>query len=89
VPELIGAQPLAAPVVRVVEREVEEGKGSTGVPVPGSPGLRRWRSGGASMVKAAIGRAPVRVTWGSKMGQGGAWEEWWEEGMTGRPFIGL
>jgi hypothetical protein len=46
VPELIGAQPPAAPVVKVVEREVEEGKGSTGVPVPGSPGLRRWRSGG-------------------------------------------
>jgi hypothetical protein len=39
-------------------------------------------------VKAVEGRAPVRVALGSEMGQGGAGEEQWEEGMLGHPFIG-
>jgi hypothetical protein len=67
VPELIGARPPAALVAGVAGRGAEEGKGSTGVPVLGSPGLRRRWSGGAS-----VNRAPVRVTRGSEMGQGGA-----------------
>jgi hypothetical protein len=59
-----------------------------GVPVSGSPGLERRRSSGALAVKAAAGRAPVRVAQGSEMGQGGAREERWVEGIPGRPFIG-
>jgi hypothetical protein len=70
--ELIGAQPSAAQVAGVVGRGAEEGKESTGVIVSGSPGFGRRRSGGASAVKATVGRALVWVTWGSKMGQGGA-----------------
>jgi hypothetical protein len=85
VPELIGAQPSAAPVARVAEREAEEEKGSTGVPVLGSPGLRRQRSGGMSAVKAVAGRAPVRVTQGLEMGQGGAVGG----GDARAPFLGL
>jgi hypothetical protein len=87
VPELIRARPPAALVAGVVGRGAEEGEGSTGVPVPGSPGLRRWRSGGASVVKAVAGRASVQVARGFKMGQGGAGGAG-EEGMPGRPFIG-
>jgi hypothetical protein len=85
--ELIRAQPPAAPVAGVAERGVEVGKGSTGVLVPGSPGLRRRQSDGASVVKVAAGRALVWVARGLKMGQGGAGEERWEEGMLKRPFI--
>jgi hypothetical protein len=33
------------------------GKGGHGVPVPGSLGLRRWRSGGTSAVKAVAGES--------------------------------
>jgi hypothetical protein len=84
VPGLIRDWPPAAVVAWVVGREVEEAKGSTGVPVPGSPGLRRWRSGGASAMNVATWRAPVQVTQGLKMGK----EERWEEGMLRRPFIG-
>jgi hypothetical protein len=47
-------------VVEVAGRGAEEEEGSTGVPVSGSPGLRRRWSGGASTVKAVAGRAPVR-----------------------------
>jgi hypothetical protein len=72
VPELIGAQPSAVPVARVARRGAEEGKGSTGVPVLGSPGLGRRRRGGMSVVKAVAGRTPVRVSQGLEMGQGGA-----------------
>jgi hypothetical protein len=72
VPELIGARPPAAPVAGVAARGAEEGKGSTRVPVPGSLRLGRQRSDGGLTMKAAAGRAPVRVTRGSKMGQGGA-----------------
>jgi hypothetical protein len=87
-PELIGARPPAALVAGVAGRGADEGKGSMGVPVLGSPGIRRRRSGGVSVVKAVVGRVPVQVAQGSEMGQGGAGEEWWEEGMPGRPFIG-
>jgi hypothetical protein len=87
-PELIEARSLAAPVVGVAGRGAEEGKGSTGVLVPSSPGLGRQWSGGASVVKAAEGRAPVRVTSGSEMRQGGVGEEQWKEGMPGHPFMG-
>jgi hypothetical protein len=59
------------------------GKGSTRVSVLGSPGLGRRRSGGASAVKAAAGRALVWVARGSKIGQGGPGEE----GILGHPFI--
>jgi hypothetical protein len=72
VPELIGARPPAASVAGVARRGAEEGKGSTGVPVPGSPGLRRRWCNGASVVKVAVGRALVRVARGSEMGHGGA-----------------
>jgi hypothetical protein len=41
------------------------------------------------VVKAEAGRAPVRVARGLEMGQGGAGEERWEEGMPRHPFIGL
>jgi hypothetical protein len=67
-PELIGARSLAALVAGVARRGAEEGKGSTGVPVPGSLGLRRRRSDGVSVVKAVVGRVPVRVAQGSEMG---------------------
>jgi hypothetical protein len=70
VPKFIGAHPPAAPVVGVVGRGVEEGKGSTGIPVPGSLGLKRQWSRDTSAVKAAAGRALVRVTRGSETGQG-------------------
>jgi hypothetical protein len=65
VPELIGARPLATPVAGVAGQGAEQGKGSTGVPVPGSPGLGRWQSSGALVVKVAAGRALVRVARGS------------------------
>jgi hypothetical protein len=53
--------------------------------VPELVGARKGEhEGGASAVKAAAGRALVRVTRGSEMGQGGAGEE----GMLGHPFIG-
>jgi hypothetical protein len=61
VPELMGARPPVALVARVAGRGAEEGKGSVGVPVPGSPRLERRRSSGALTMKAAVGRAPVRV----------------------------
>jgi hypothetical protein len=38
---------------------VEEG--STGVPIPGSPGLRMRRSGGATTVKAAVEERSARA----------------------------
>jgi hypothetical protein len=59
-PELIGAWPLAPRAVEVAGRGLEEEEGSTGVPVLGSPGLGRRRSGGAMMVKAAAVGVPVR-----------------------------
>jgi hypothetical protein len=80
VPELIGAQPPAAPVVRVAGREVEEGKGSTGVPVPGSPGLRRWRSGGEGGDRESSGAGHSGLKNGARRSLGG--------GMLGHPFIG-
>jgi hypothetical protein len=83
VPELIGAQPLAAPVAGVVGRGAEEGKGSTGVLGPGSPGLRRRRSGGALAMKVAVGRALVRVAQGSKMGQARVGRSGWRRGCRG------
>jgi hypothetical protein len=85
VPELIGARPPTAPVAKVAERGVEEGKGSTGVPVLGSPGLRRWRrvSGeGGRGESSGAGHLGLR-NWAR-----GAGEERWEEGMLGRSFIG-
>jgi hypothetical protein len=69
---IFGSQPLAALVVGVVGQEEEEAMGCTGVPIQGSPGLGRWRSGGVSVVKVAAGGALVRVALGSEMGQGGA-----------------
>jgi hypothetical protein len=59
VPEVIGARPPVAPMAGVAGRGSEEGKWSTGVPVPSSLGLERWRSGIASVVKAVAGRTPV------------------------------
>jgi hypothetical protein len=53
-PELVGAQPLAPPVVVVAGRGAEEEEGSTGVHVPGSPGLgRQWSSDAMTMKVAA------------------------------------
>jgi hypothetical protein len=49
--ELIRARPPAPPDAGQGAEEEEE---STGVPVPGSPGLGRWQSGGATMVKVAV-----------------------------------
>jgi hypothetical protein len=59
----------------------------------GARGSRFWahrgsEGDGASAVKAAVGRALAWVAQGSEMGQEGAGEEWWEEGMSRRPFIG-
>jgi hypothetical protein len=51
-PEFVRARPPAPPVVEVAGRGAEEEEGSTRVPVSGSPGLRRRRSGGAMTVKA-------------------------------------
>jgi hypothetical protein len=90
VPELIEARPPSALVAGVAGRGAEEGNGSTGVPITGSPGLGRQRSGVTSAMKVAGGggrRALVRVARGSEMGQGGTREERWEEGMPGCPFI--
>jgi hypothetical protein len=87
-PERTRARPPATLVAGVARRGAEEGKGSTGVLILSSPGLERQWSGGASVVKAAKGRAPVRVTSGSEMGQGGVGEEQWKEGMPGHPFMG-
>jgi hypothetical protein len=80
VPELIGARPPAAPLTGVAGRGAEEGKGSTRVE-------RRW-SNDASVMKAVAGRASVRVTRGSEMGQGGVGEKRWEEGMPGALLYG-
>jgi hypothetical protein len=55
VPELIGARPPSALVAGVAGRGAEEGNGSTGVPITGSPGLGRQRSGVTSAMKVAGG----------------------------------
>jgi hypothetical protein len=59
-PELVRAWPLAPPAVEVTRRGVGEEEGSTGVPVPGSPGLVRRRRGSTMMVKVAVVGVPVR-----------------------------
>jgi hypothetical protein len=59
-PELIGAWPPAPTAVEVAGRGVEVEEGSMGVPVLGSPGLRRWWSGGTTTVKAAAVIVPMR-----------------------------
>jgi hypothetical protein len=60
----------------VAGRGAEEEEGSTGVPVQGPPGLRRWRSSGATMVKAALEERLVRAHSGhrerGRRGGGGA-----------------
>jgi hypothetical protein len=57
-------------VVEVVVRGAEEEEGSTGVPVPGSPGLRRRWCGGATTVKAALGAGLLRARREGKEGRG-------------------
>jgi hypothetical protein len=52
--DLTGAWPSAAPVPESSDQVVGEEEGSTGVPISGSPGLERRRSGGAMTVKAAV-----------------------------------
>jgi hypothetical protein len=59
-PKLIGGWPPAPPAVEVTGRGAKEEEGSTGVPIPGSPGLGRQRSGGTTMMKAAAVGVPVR-----------------------------
>jgi hypothetical protein len=53
-----------------------EEEGSTGVPILGSPGLGRWRSGGAMTVKAVEEEHSVRARSGhglrGRRGEGGA-----------------
>jgi hypothetical protein len=50
------ARPPATPVLKVAGEGAGEEEGSTGVPIPGSPGVGRRRSGGATAVKAAAGK---------------------------------
>jgi hypothetical protein len=76
VPELIEARPPAALVAGVAGRGAGELRGARGYRFRAHRG-----SEGGGAVKAAVGRALVRVTWGMEMGQGGAGEERWEEGM--------
>jgi hypothetical protein len=93
VPELIGAQHLVA---GVVGRGAEEGKGSMGVPVPGSPGLRRrWSvngegGGGESSCAGRSGlRNGARRSGGGAVGGGDAGVPFYRSGGgAGRPGIG-
>jgi hypothetical protein len=66
--EFAGAWPPATLGLKVTGEGVGEEEGSTGVPIPGSPGLgRRW-SGGAMAVKASAGKpsAPAHSGWGER-----------------------
>jgi hypothetical protein len=54
--ELVRAQPPATLGLKVAKKGRGEEEGSTGVPIPGSPGLGRRRSGGATVVKVAAGK---------------------------------
>jgi hypothetical protein len=58
------------------DQGVGEEEGSTGVPIPGSPGLGRRRSGGVTMVKAAVEERSTRAHSGrgerERRGVGGA-----------------
>jgi hypothetical protein len=87
-PELIGARPPAPPVVEVAGRGVEEEEGSTGLPVPVSPGLGRRRSNTAMTVKVAVEERSVLACSGrrerGRSGGGGVMRR----GGVGRPFIG-
>jgi hypothetical protein len=58
-------------MVEVAGRGAEEEEGSTGVPVPGSPGLGRRQSGGAMTVKAAVEERSARARSGAKRGKEG------------------
>jgi hypothetical protein len=54
--ELAGAWPPATPGLKVTGEGAGKEERSTGVPILGSPGLGRRRSGGATAVKAAAGK---------------------------------
>jgi hypothetical protein len=54
--ELTRPRPLATSGLKVTGEGAEEEEGSTGVLIPGSPGLGRRRSGGATAVKATTGK---------------------------------
>jgi hypothetical protein len=72
-------------VVDVAGRGAEEEEGSTGVPVSGSPGLRRRRSGGTTMMKAVVEEHSARAcSRRGERGRGGGGAV--SRGGAGAPF---
>jgi hypothetical protein len=59
-------------VLESSDQGAREEEGSTGLPIPGSPGLRMRRSSGVTMVKARSARARLRCGERGRRGRGGA-----------------
>jgi hypothetical protein len=88
-PELIEARPPVALVAGVAGRGAEDRKGSTGVPVPGSPRLKRWQCVGGGGESSGVGRSGlINGQGGGSGGRRGCWAPFYRVGGgTRRPSV--